>query len=115
MGSALKDPLAFLLGDTAENAEDLPLPCFALKALKPMKYFLLSFVANAAGVVENELGISGFGHLRVASGEERSRDLFRVVGVHLAAERFEVEGSHERCKGIEESRSLGKQRAGLAM
>ena len=59
-----------------------------------MKNFLLGLVANAAGVVEDQVGLFGLGHLRVAFGNQRADDLFGIVRVHLAAEGLDVESLH---------------------
>ena len=70
---------------------------FALELLvlvEAMEDFLLGFVADGAGVVEDEAGVGFVGDLGVALVEEGADDFFGVVGVHLAAEGFDVEGLH---------------------
>jgi hypothetical protein len=56
--------------------------------------FLLGLVADRAGVVEDEAGVGFVGGLGVALLDEGADDLFGVVGVHLAAEGFDVKGLH---------------------
>jgi hypothetical protein len=57
-----------------------------------VKNFLLGLVADGAGVIENQSGLFDGLNLSVALGKQRPYDLFGVVGVHLAAKGFEVEG-----------------------
>jgi hypothetical protein len=94
---AVENLFALLLGHAAEDAEDFAaggsrLAGVALEVLQAIEDLLLGLVANAAGVVENEVGVFGGGDLRIALGHEGADDLFGVVDVHLAAECFEVEG-----------------------
>ena len=92
MRRALEDFLAFLLGHAADDGEDLSLPGLALEMLQAVEDLLLGFIADAAGVVENVVRrFDGF-DLRVALLEQRADDFFGVVGIHLAAESFDVEG-----------------------
>ena len=56
-----------------------------------MKDLLLRLVADGAGVVEDEAGFGLVGDLGVALMLQRSDDFFRVMGVHLAAEGFDIE------------------------
>ncbi len=88
---ALEDFLAFLLRHAAQHAENLAL-AGALEMLQAVEYFLLGLIADAARVVENQPGVFGLRHLRVALFQQRADDFFGVVGIHLAAEGFEVEG-----------------------
>ena len=62
--------------------------------VEAMEDFLFGLVADAAGVVEDEAGVGFVGGLGVALVEEGADDFFGVVGVHLAAESFDVEGLH---------------------
>jgi hypothetical protein len=57
-----------------------------------MEDLLLSTVANAAGVVENVGSIFGPGDFAITFFEQDADDLFRIVCVHLAAERLDVKG-----------------------
>ena len=94
--SLLKNALAFLLGDAADHGEDFSL-AVSLELVEAVKDFLLGFVANAAGVVDDQLGRFGIGDLRVTAVNERADDLFGVVRVHLAAEGLDVEGLLGHC------------------
>ena len=70
-------------------------PCrVALELLQPVKDLLLGLVADAAGVVENQLGFFGRLHPLVAFGQQRADDFFGVVRVHLAAEGLDVKRLH---------------------
>ena len=97
MRRAVEDLLAFLLRHAAEHAEDLALPGLALEVLQAVEDLLLGLVADAAGVVEHESGFFGRFHLRVALRQQRADDLFGVVGIHLAAKCFDVEGFPRHC------------------
>jgi hypothetical protein len=68
---------------------------FFLELVQAVKDFLLGLVANAAGVVEHQIGLFELLHLRVAIGNQRADDFFGVVRVHLAAEGFDVKSFHE--------------------
>src|ERR1039457_344251 len=91
---ALEDLLAFLLRDAAEHAEDLALAVVLLELLEAVKNLLLGLVADAAGVVENEAGFFGRVDLGIALGEERANNFLRIVDVHLAPKRPDIEGLH---------------------
>ncbi len=67
---------------------------FSLELLEPVKNLLLGFVADTAGVVEDQLRLFGRFHLLVALMEQRPDDLLRIVRVHLAPEGLDVEGLH---------------------
>ena len=54
---------------------------------------LLGFVANGAGVVENQPGFFDGGDLAIALGQQCTDDFLGVVHVHLAAKDFEIKGS----------------------
>ena len=88
---ALEDLFAFLLGDAAEDGEPLALALQLLVLVQAVEDFLLGFVADGAGVVEDQAGLGFVGHLGVALLLQRADDFFRVMGVHLAAEGFDVE------------------------
>ena len=57
-----------------------------------MEDLLLGFVADRAGVVEDQSRVGLVLDAHVALMLERPNDLFRVMGVHLAAKRLDVEG-----------------------
>ena len=84
--------LAFLLRHAAQHAEDFAFARFALEILQTVENLLLGLVANAARVEKHQSGRIRRRNLRVALGQERACDLFGVVGIHLAAECFQVEG-----------------------
>ena len=68
-----------------------PYPCrIALETLQAIEDLLFGFITNAAGVVENVL--RGFERLDlgIAFVEQRADDLFRIMGIHLAAESLDV-------------------------
>ena len=56
------------------------------------KDLLCGLLSDTAGVVEHVMRGLGRIHLRIALVKQRSDDLLGVVGVHLAAECFDVKG-----------------------
>jgi hypothetical protein len=68
--------------------------------IQSMEDLLLGLVADGAGVVEDEAGVGFVGGLGVALVEEGADDFFGVVGVHLAAEGFDVKGLHRNREGV---------------
>ena len=62
-----------------------------LVVVQPVKDLLLRFVADRAGVVEDQPGLFLRLHLPVALLLERANHLLRVVGIHLAAEGLQIE------------------------
>gem|GEM_PF-6820013 len=91
---AVEDLLAFLLGDAADDGETLAFAVELFVLVEAVEDFLLSLVADGAGVVEDEAGVGLVGGLGVALVEEGADDFFGVVGVHLAAKGFDVESLH---------------------
>ena len=91
MGGTVEDFLAFLLGDAAQEGNDLVLSRI-LQVLEAVEDLLLRFVADAAGVVEDVVGSFGGLDLRVAGIDQRADYLFGVMCVHLAPEGLDVEG-----------------------
>ncbi len=63
-----------------------------LVVVKPVEDLLFRFVADGAGVVEDQVGVGLDLNLAVALLLQCANDLFRVMGIHLAAEGFKVEG-----------------------
>ena len=55
VGRPLEDLLAFLLGDAAQDAEGLS-GVLPLELVEPVENLLFGFVADAAGVVEQQIG-----------------------------------------------------------
>ena len=94
MRRLLKDVLPFLLRNAPEHSEDLAVPVFFFELLQPAEHLLFRLVADAAGVVQNQVRLFRRGNLRVPLRDERSNHLFGIVNVHLTAERFDVEGFH---------------------
>src|SRR5207247_4178087 len=90
VGRALENLLAFLLRDAAEDPKLLALLFEFLVVGQAVKDFLLGFVANRAGVVENQAGFFYGWNLAVSLRDEGADHLLGVVGVRRAAERFQV-------------------------
>jgi hypothetical protein len=90
-GGALEDFFAFLLGNAAEDADDFAGAGGAAVESQAGEYFLRSFFADAAGVVEDDVGGLWVVDGRVAASEKDASNFFGVVRVHLAAEGFDVE------------------------
>src|SRR5581483_565368 len=90
--SPLENFLALLLSDTTEHSKFLALALQLLVVGKAVENLLLGLVTNGASVVEDEVGLLDGRDLAIALGDERTNDLFRVMGIHLTAERFNVEG-----------------------
>src|SRR4029077_14382373 len=90
MRSSLEDSLPLLLGNASDYGEHLALACGALELVEAVEYFLLGFVADAAGVVQNKSRGFGSLDLAVAAMNESSDDLLGIVRVHLAAEGLDV-------------------------
>ena len=66
MRSALENLLAFLLRYASEHAENLALARSALELVEPVENLLLRLIADAAGVVEDQLGVCRLRNLRIA-------------------------------------------------
>ena len=90
MRRPLENPVAFLLGYAAQHAELLALGLQFLEICQAMEYLLLGFVADGAGVVENQVGLLDSLDLAIALLDERADDFLGVMDVHLAAEGFQV-------------------------
>ncbi len=91
VGRAVEDFFAFLLGDTAEDGEALPFPRELLVVVESVEDLLLGFVADGAGVVEEQVCVQLSLDLGVSLLFEGADDLFGVMCVHLAAEGLEIE------------------------
>ncbi len=85
-----KDLLPLLLGDAAQDGNGFPFRV-ALECIEAVKDFLFGFIANAAGVVEKVSRFVRRFDLGKTFAKKRSDHLFRIVGVHLTAERLHVE------------------------
>ena len=94
---------AFLLRDATQNGETLPLFVQRLVVVQAVEDLLLRFIADGAGVVEDQRGFRLCLDLAIALVHQRSDDLFRVMDIHLAAEGFDVKrlvGKSHRNKSI---------------
>src|SRR6185437_11377796 len=67
---ATEDFLAFLLGQAAENADDFFFAERAAKIAEARKNLLRGLLANAARVVEDQIGGGGRVHLLIPAREE---------------------------------------------
>ena len=92
--SLFENLLAFLLGDASQHRKRFALAMFFLELVEPVEHLLFGFIADAAGVVEDQLGFFGRLDLLIALMEQRADDLLRIVRVHLAPEGLDVEGLH---------------------
>ena len=63
-----------------------------LVVVEAVEDLLLGFVADGAGVVEDQAGVVFDLDLAVALLLQCANDLFGVMGIHLAAEGLEIEG-----------------------
>src|SRR4029077_7260342 len=102
MRRALKNLLPLLLSDAAQDAKLLALGQELFVIGQPVENFLLRFVADGAGVVEDQVGLLDRLYLAVTFMHQRANDFFGVVRVHLAAEGFQIE-SLLRSRGHKQS------------
>jgi hypothetical protein len=63
-----------------------------LVVVEAVEDLLLGFVADGAGVVEDQAGIFFRLHLPVTLMLQCANHLFGVMGIHLAAEGLKIEG-----------------------
>ena len=89
---AIENLFAFLLRYATEDSELLALLEEFLVIVEAVENLLLRFIADGAGVVENQVGLLDRVYLLIAFVDQRADDFFRVMDVHLAAEGFQVEG-----------------------
>src|ERR1700739_2182916 len=92
IGRALEDLLALLLCDTPKHTEAFTGLVQLLVVVEAVENFLFGFVANGAGVVEDQARVFFRVYLAVAFVQQCANDLFGVMGIHLASERLKVEG-----------------------
>src|SRR5215467_4229814 len=92
MRSPFKNSFALLLGDAAQHSELLALGLQLLIVVEAMKNLLFGFVANGAGVVEDQVGLFHGFNLTVTLADESADHLFRIVYVHLTPEGLDVKG-----------------------
>jgi hypothetical protein len=97
VGGLLEDALAFLLGYAAEDGELFAFALETLVLVEAVEDLLLGLVADGAGVVEDQAGVGLVLDAGVALLLERADDFFGVMGVHLAAEGFDIEGLAHIC------------------
>jgi hypothetical protein len=88
----LEDFLSLLLRHASQDSENLSFSGFPLELLQAAEDLLLGLIADAAGVIENQLGGFGRSHLAVSFGQKCANDLLRVVDIHLTPEGLDVEG-----------------------
>ena len=96
VGGLVEDLFALLLGDAAEHGELFAFALELLVVVEAVEDLLFGFVADGAGVVEDEPGVGLVLDAGVALLLQGADDLFGVMGVHLAAEGFDVEGLAHR-------------------
>ncbi len=94
---AADDLLAFGLGDAARNGNGQAASVARGSGFKRAHAAELGidlvrgFLADVAGIEDDEIGILDVGGLREALGREHVRHTMGIVDVHLAAEGFDVE------------------------
>jgi len=95
---AVEERFAVAFGHAAQDADDEGWVLFfaGFEGADAGPDFLFGFVADGAGVVEDDVGgFEGVGKV-VAVGTELGLDEFGVERVHLAAEGFKVDFFHGR-------------------
>src|SRR5581483_4867440 len=90
MRRPLENLFALLLRHTAQHAELFARSLQLFVIRQPMENFLLGLVPDRTRVVQDQVGLLHALDLPIPFLNERSHDLFRVVDVHLAAERFKI-------------------------
>ena len=85
-----EDLFAFLLRHATEHAKALPLFVQGLVIVQAIEHLLLRLIADGAGVVQNQRRIDFGLDLAVTFLHQSPNDFFRVMGIHLAAESFNV-------------------------
>src|SRR3954454_15100062 len=90
VGRTVEDLLALLLCYATEDTKSLAL-VFAPELIQTVKNLLLRLVANAAGVVKQQIGFRGSFGLYIPAGQQRADHLFGIMHVHLTAECLDVE------------------------
>ncbi len=91
IGSALEDPLPFLLRHAAQNDKAFARGIELLVIVQAVEDLLFGFVADRASVVEDQVGGNFRIHLLVALMAKSADDFFRVMDIHLATESFKIE------------------------
>ncbi len=87
----LEDVRALLLRYASQHAEGFSLAQILAILPQARENFLLRFIADAARVVQDQIGGARIVHLAVALGDERPGDFLGVVDIHLAPEGFQKE------------------------
>ncbi len=75
MRSTFEDTFAFLLRDAPDHPEKLALAGLPLELLQAVENLLFRFIADTAGVIQNQLGVFRLMYLRVALLQKRAHDL----------------------------------------
>ena len=88
---ALEDPLALLLRHAAQHGEPLALALQPLVLIQPVEDLLLRLVADRAGVVQDQPRVGLVLHPHVPLMLQRPNHLLRVMGIHLASKRLDIE------------------------
>ena len=86
----LEDLLALLLRHAPQHGELLALALHPLVLVQPVEDLLLRLIADRAGVVQNQASRRLVLHLGIPLLLQRPNDFFAVMGVHLAAEGFDI-------------------------
>ena len=94
MRCTVKNSLTFLLRHASYHAEQLPFTSLALELLQTVENLLFRFIADAAGVVQHQTGFFGRSDTAIALLQHSAHDFFRIVRVHLTAERLDVKRLH---------------------
>ena len=93
MRHAFEDLVALLLRDANEYTEHLAIMLF-FKLIQAVKYLLFRFIANAAGVVQQQVRFAWSIGLCVPARKQRPNNLFGIMDVHLTTERLNVKLLH---------------------
>ena len=88
--SALEDFFPFLLRHAPQDHEAFALGVELLVVVQAVKDLLFGFIADGAGVVEDQVGGDLGIYLLVALMAQRADDFLRVMHIHLATESFEI-------------------------
>jgi hypothetical protein len=92
VGGALENPLAFLLRHATQDSEHLAVAEVTLKVPEPRKDLLFRPIADTASVIQHQVSRFRSFDSGIAPSDERADHFFRIVRVHLAAERLDIKG-----------------------
>ena len=88
--SALEDPLPFLLRHATQHHEAFALGVQLLVVVQAVEDLLFGFIADGAGVVEDQVGGDLGIHLLVALMAKSADDFLGVMHIHLATESLKI-------------------------